>query len=398
VYNSCVRKAYGTLLLVSLTLALLGAQLAFAQEPPAAEAVNVVVVEPAAVETADTAAPEPEAVNATLEASLDCVRDADCEYVEAGAAEAAGPGYEFFGPVGMVGQHPPAVLFLSPQPESALVLRDGAQRFDFKLDYANHMIRERGDGVIVDYDFETLRGGLEYRRGTPLGELSVLNSVTYRSHGILDNTIREFHDFFNMPNALRTELQSGMYRYVIATRDGLAYNGEGDVLGLGDTTLGLKHQVFMRRDGEEALAFRGQVKVPTGSSGDALGSGNWDFSLGLLYQFHIEPKTRAYFNTDYVWTGQPDWQNVGYQDIFSYMFGVEQVVGKHSTVTGQFHLSRNPLRTGNEEADKDAQELTFALNHRIKHNLVWTTGIHEDIGPETAPDFLVLNYLSWEIE
>ena len=380
-YNACVRKALGTLLAVPLIFALL-AWPAHAQDGEAGSAQE---------------AGEPDAVNIALETSFDRPGEHECTCQQEGCAAEAG-GHEFFGPTGIVVQHPPAAIFLSMPPESALTLPEGAERYSFKLDYANHMIRERGDGVIADYDFETVRGGLEYRRGTRLGELSVLTSVTYRGHGILDGLIRDFHDIFNMPNALRTDLSSDMYRFVIVTRDGLAYNGGGDVLGIGDTSVGLKREIFNRRGGEEALAVRAMVKAPTGSSEDALGSGNWDAGVGMLYQFHIEPRLRAYVNADYVWVGEPDWQNVGYQNIWSYMFGVEQILDNRTTFGAQYHLARNPLRTGNEEADKDASELTLSFNRRIKDNLVWTAGLHEDIGPETAPDFLVLNYLTWEFD
>ncbi len=375
-YNSCVRKALGTLLAVSLMLAL-PAWRVCAQEA-GAEA-------------------ESPAIDIALGDDLGSAPDAGCNCSEAAPA-GDGPGYEFFGPAGLVSQHPPAVLFLSMPPETALTLPDGAERYSFKLDYANHMIRERGDGVIVDYDFETVRAGLEYRRGTRLGELSIATSLTHRGHGVLDGLIRDFHDIFDMPNALRTELASNMYRYTIVSREGLVYNGGGDVLGLGDTTVGLKHEIFNRRNGEEALAVRAQIKAPTGSASDALGSGNWDAGAGIVYQFHIEPRLRAYVNAEYIWLGEPDWQNVGYQDIVSYLFGVEQVVDNRSTFGAQYHLARNPLRTGNEEADKDASELTLTFNRRVQDNLVWTTGFHEDIGPETAPDFLVLNYLTWEFD
>jgi hypothetical protein len=303
---------------------------------------------------------------------------------------------EFFGPAGLVAQHPPTALFLTPVPEAASVMADGAQSFSFKLDWANHLIRERGDGIIADYDFETLRMGLEYRRGTPLGELYVGVPITHRGHGVLDDLIHTYHGWFDMPNYYRDNFAAYQYRYVIATREGPVYNGVGDVFGIGDTTVALKHPLFDRRGGEEALSVRGMVKAPTGDSDDALGSGNWDLGLGLLYQFHIERRTRAYMNVDYVFAGEPDWEDIGYQDSFVYMFGVEQALDKRTTLSGTYRVSRNPLRIGHDEADKDSQELVFAFNRRIKDNLVWHGGFSEDINPETAPDFLVLSHLVWE--
>ena len=303
---------------------------------------------------------------------------------------------EFFGPMGIINMHPSNAIFLTPTPERAVMMRAGQRSFSFKLDFASNMIRELDSGIVASYDFEDLHMTGEFREATKHGEYSVSIPLRYRSHGTLDGIITDWHKFFGLPRGLRDDYPNKLYQYTIVTRQGPVFNDEGDSFGLGDITLGYKHSLSASADGSEALALRTALKLPTGDSASANGSGGMDVSVGALYQTQLSPHLRAYLNADFIFIGEPDWQNIEHQDAHTYGTSMEYALDHSTTLVGQWRIQSNPLRVGSFEADKDSQEVQLGINTRINDRLVWTFGFGEDAYPETAPDFSLSSYLTWD--
>jgi len=347
-----------------------------------------------AVEVAVVAVAEEEP--ATADCSCDsacacCVCEPQC------GAGAGCPAAEpwFYGPLAVPNQHPTFAPFLSPVPDTAGVLDDGEARLSFRLDLTNNIIRELDNGIIVDLDFETLRGTFDYRQGAGGGEFSLRVPLVSRTHGFLDGVISDWHRLFGLPNGLRDNFPDNQYRFTIVTRQGPVYNESGDTFGVGDVLLGYKRPVWRR--GGEALSWRAGVKLPTGDADSALGSGGMDFQLGGLYQQQFGEHLRGYVNLDYIFTGEPEWDNIGHQDVLATLWALEYGASPDTTVVMQYQTQRNPLRIGSREADKDGQELGIGFHHRIGGGLVWSGGFVEDLYPETGPDFVVFSHFGWEI-
>lgn len=371
-----MRKAFGALLLSCLVLPLY----ALAQEPAGADsgsAEQAPAAEPGAGQAAEAPA-EP--------VDDDCCC-ADCL--------PRGGTLEFYGPLSAINTHPANMLFLSPPPTTAMVLEPGQQALEGRLDYTNVILIDRDHGTWVEYDYEGARIAAEYRRGMAHGELSVQVPFYYRDRGVLDPIISSWHKLFGLPNGYRDNYADQRYRYVIRKREGLVYSDGPRDYGSGDISVGYKHALWDRRGGEDAAALRTLVKVPTGDPDFALGSGNWDVSLGALYQRQLRPHLRAYANIDYVWTGEPEW-DIQSNDLLISNWMLEYSVSPRTTVVTQYRLHTNALRTGSKEADKSAREMTFGFNHRLEPNLVWSGGFTEDVYPDTAPDFVISTAFKWE--
>ncbi|MCC7479438.1 DUF3187 family protein [bacterium] len=303
---------------------------------------------------------------------------------------------EFHGPLNVINTHPPTAIFLGPVPEAAAVLPEGRTDFRLHLDLTNVILRELDSGIITDYDFEQLRLTADWRQRAGSGELSVRVPLNYRSHGFMDNIISQWHGWLGLPNGLRNRFPDNMYRFTIVTREGVVFNDEGDSSGIGDISVGYKLPLWNHEDGRDAASVRAVAKLPTGSPDHAFGSGNFDFQIGALYQHQFGSRWRGYANVDYVFVGEPDWDNVGWQDMPTYLAGVEYAWDHGFTVGANYRIQRNGLRVGSKEADKDAQELALGFSKRFSDTLVWTGGFNEDLNPETAPDFVVNTELKWE--
>lgn len=319
-----------------------------------------------------------------------------CETGSCGDCGSCGTGPAFFGPMGIINMHPSNAIFLTPVPERASLIGDGKRSFSFKLDMANSMIRELDSGIIASFDFEEYQFTFEYREGTGRGEYMVALPLRYRSPGTFDGIITDWHKFFGLPRGLRDDYPNQLYQYVIVTRDGTVFNDEGDSFGLGDVRIGYKHLLSGDEDGSEAFSLRGIAKLPTGDSDSALGSGGLDLSVGALYQRNLSQHLRAYLNADYIFIGEPDWQNIEHRDAHSYSAALEYSLDHSTSLVGQFKVQSNPLRIGSFEADKDSQEIQFGLNTLLSDGLLLTVGFSEDANPETAPDFGLNSYLTWE--
>jgi hypothetical protein len=294
----------------------------------------------------------------------------------------------------VINQHPPALLTLQAEPDVATVLPEGESFLRNKIDITNVFIRELDSGVIVDYDYEEIRNTIDYTMGLSGGELSVELPISSRSSGFLDDLIDSWHEWFGLMGGIRARFPTGGYRFVIETREGPVINGS-ETFGIGDFAMFYKHPISDDGCGD-ALALRAGLKLPTGDPDKALGSGNFDYSLGALWQTQITPHLRGYVNADYIFVGEPEWQNVGWQDSLLTAWALEYSIKRHTTVTALYRTHKNPLRLGSNQADKDAQTLGLALNHRLSDNLVFTGGFDEDINPETAPDFIAVMHLKWE--
>jgi hypothetical protein len=288
------------------------------------------------------------------------------------------------------------LLFYQPMPDVASVLKHGGQTVSVNLDLMNTILREVDSGVLEDYDYEELRATVDYRRSVGAGELGVRLPLTYRSHGILDRTIEGWHRFFGMSNGLRDAFPEQQFHYTLISRDGLVYNGQSDMAGIGDLALSYKAPLYDNHHGK-AAAWRVGLKAPTGNSGDAMGSGNWDASAGVLWQAPITRRLRGYVNVDYVVTGEGDWPNVRQHNVLHTMWAAEYAWTPRFSLVGQYTTADNPLQLGSFEADKNPREITIGFHHRVSDGCVWSGGFREDISSETAPDLAIMSHLKWSL-
>jgi hypothetical protein len=301
---------------------------------------------------------------------------------------------EFHGPMAVVTTHPPNAMFLSPVPDTATVLPDGASSFSFQLDLSNIIIRELDSGTITDYDLEDLRATADWRMRMGAGELQLRLPVVNRGPGFIDDIITTYHGWLSLPDALRADLPDNQFSYVIVSRQGPVLNGTSGT-GLGDLTVGYKLPLWDSRDGRDAAAVRAIAKLPTGDTGHYFSSGAVDASLGVLYQRQFGGRWRLYANADYQLLGDAGLPNIVQQDTITTLWAAEYALSHATTLVGQYHTQRNPLRIGSFEADKDPQELALGFHTRLSDRLVWTGGFNEDIYPETAPDFVVFSHFKW---
>lgn len=130
------------------------------------------------------------------------------------------------------------------------------------------------------FDGEAYRTTLAVTYGVS-GKLDAGINIPYLLYGggFLDNFIIDWHDTFGMKQGGRKRAQKGAVNYSYR-RDGveqLKMVSSGS--GVGDISLTAGRKLYEETGGN--LSLRGALKLPTGDSGDLMGSGSTDLALSL---------------------------------------------------------------------------------------------------------------------
>lgn len=300
----------------------------------------------------------------------------------------------FLGPLPTRNQHPLYLLFFNFPSERARTLRPGSSEFAFRFDVANTLVKSEEGAALIDIDLESWVYKLEYRRGTPAGEFTMLVPVQDNTHGMMDNIITTWHRWFGLPRGDRVGYRDNEFRFFVRTRNGTILNFPSDEPGFGDVSVQWKHQIGHSGD-SRAWAARVGVKLPTGDSGSGLGSGDFDFGVGLAYE-NLGSRWARYANLNYIFIGGGDFAGLDTRSVVSGMVGTEYRLKPNWWLTGQFDFSQCPFQTGSPWVDRDSVGLALGFHKRLSDHWIFSGGFSEDIRVDTVPDFALVGELRWQ--
>jgi hypothetical protein len=190
------------------------------------------------------------------------------------------------GPLRVRNLSPAMQIYGIPRAVGAEVVQ-GYTESTYSLEISNNFQSEYREGTFAFFDGETyinsyrVRGGL--RPGWDWGF-----EIPYVAHtnGNLDAIVDEFHELFGLPDGQRSIAPRNRLDYYIRS-DGFVYADFSESKsGIGDVSGSLGYQVF-DEDGE-ALAFRTQLKLPTGEAKRLTGSEAVDLSVWGEYEQALE--------------------------------------------------------------------------------------------------------------
>lgn len=181
-------------------------------------------------------------------------------------------------------QSPLVQIFGLPRAGTAAVLPAGRYAFTVVEDVASNFAHDETSQEKILLDGESYRTVLSLSRGIGSDlELGLELPFVGHSSGVFDDFIEGWHDTFSLPQGGRQSSAGNrlLYRY---EKDGtvrLLLDESG--YGLGDIRLTGGWQLYRGTGGtaRHALALRGSLKLPTGSSAWLRGSGSTDIALWL---------------------------------------------------------------------------------------------------------------------
>ncbi|GFO64035.1 DUF3187 family protein [Geomonas paludis] len=180
-------------------------------------------------------------------------------------------------------QSPLVQIYGLPAAESAVVQRTGKAWTLVAVDVANSYLKRETarETLLVDGEGERITLALRYGVGQG-GEVGMDLPLVAYNGGIFDGFIEDWHEFFGLPQGQRPDAPKGQLRFAYARDGQQRLEMDRDGLGIGDVRFNGAWQLY--RDGgvnPVAVALRGSLKLPTGSSSRLTGSGSTDLALWL---------------------------------------------------------------------------------------------------------------------
>jgi uncharacterized protein DUF3187 len=180
-------------------------------------------------------------------------------------------------------QSPVVQIYGLPAAEDPVVAPDGRLAARFALDVANSFAVDDHGNETITLDGEVWRTTLAFRYGLGRGwEVGLDLPVVTTWGGVLDDPVQWWHQAFGIGQAGRDDVSTGRTLFTYSLNGTERFRTSRPNAGLGDIRLSSGVQLYRdATDPGRAVALRGSLKLPTGSSGSLHGSGGVDFSLWL---------------------------------------------------------------------------------------------------------------------
>lgn len=177
-------------------------------------------------------------------------------------------------------QNPFVLIYGQPLPTPARLPAAGELKYALSLDIANTLNIEDNASESLYVDFEsynlTLGGiyGLNQRWALKLDIPFI-----YRSGGVFDHAIDEWHKLFQLPRGNRPNVENDQFRLSYTSSGTTAIDTSTSQSGIADTQLGLGYSLL--QDTENAVSLWASVDIPAGSSDELTGNDDLDYAMWL---------------------------------------------------------------------------------------------------------------------
>jgi hypothetical protein len=276
----------------------------------------------------------------------------------------------------------PALLFIAMEPERAAVLAKGDINLGFNFAYSNILVYRQNDRETLFLDGEYLRSDFRFESGLGKG-LEIRGSIPFifMYGGFLDGFLSSFHKALNLPNAGRDNFANNELHYFYSKDGATAWDRTDRLAAFGDLTVQAKKALWKK--GENELATRAAVKLPTGSRSNLTGSGKTDLALGFLLN-RVGQRFGGYFNINYSFLG--DSEGLDTRNHLSFMGAFDWRFKPNVAMVIQYEQTDRFLRSEIPELNQIARQLTLGLRWRRSDRNQFEWRFAEDI-TTTAPDF-----------
>lgn len=285
---------------------------------------------------------------------------------------------------------PLAGLFGFPGLRHAQTLSRGQFSTALHANVANNYAVDDNRDETVNFDVEVLRFALRAAYGFGDGWELEAEVPWVRLHGgELDETIEDWHDFWNLPDGNRDEAPQDLIDIRYAG-PGAEFALDDDVDGWGDINVALVKTLWS--SDTAAISARAGVKFGTGEEEDLIGSGSEDYYLSL--NFSGDHRGDA----PIVWHGQAGYLRAGDADVLGNIQEQDlwfAGLGMEWQTLQTLHLK---LQIDSHAAVADSRltqlgdesfQITAGLSWLFARDWEAEFSFSEDIAVETAPDFVL---------
>ena len=298
------------------------------------------------------------------------------------AQERVGVGDAWRAPLRARNQLPTALFFAHLPPDRATVLAPGTMVWRFDFDYSNILRQSNGGRELLSFDAEYLRADLGANFGLP-GEFELGVSVPGYAYtgGVLDPVIDGFHSLLGLATTVRSRTTRGQLRYLYRRDDTVFFEGNEPTSSIGDVSFELKRQ--MVRSGPYAVALRGIVKLPSGSTEQLSGSGAADYGVGVAID-RLGSRVGFFLNANHYFLGSTG--ALPARDYSSAMAGFDIRIWPRLLVNAQVDWMTPFLESDLREMQGLASQISFGMRFLQSPRFGYEWRFSEDLS-RASPDF-----------
>jgi len=281
-------------------------------------------------------------------------------------------------------------LFGLPQStESGETIGPGNFEWVTSIITSSHNVDDVTSAERLRADGETTRFALTLGYGlTENFDISIEVPYLWHQSGSLDSLIDEWHDIFGFPEGSRRSRERDRLEFSYtdsqSTPIGLTDNSDG----IGDIRLMAGWQLSNTDSRRVALRFG--IKLPTGDSGEFLGSGGTDLSIGIagdVDRLMGNAKLGGFYRANVTYLGEPDLLANRYNDLVGQLsIGLSYAIHRKADLMLQSRLRSAVYDSDIESLGDASMSLDFGARFHVSDRYHFLVSVGEDIIPGTVPD------------
>ncbi|MBU1888007.1 MAG: DUF3187 family protein, partial [Candidatus Omnitrophica bacterium] len=255
----------------------------------------------------------------------------------------------------------------------------------------------------VDIDLEVSRITIDLRYGL-CENLEIGLEIPYisLSSGYLDETVEGFEDGIGARTPRSRERQGSYeFDYTLTYNNKKLIEKKHSTDGLGDVSLNAKYQFL--KEGDRFLpnlSLRSAVKFPTADKDELLGSGEFDYGIGLLLDKGFFERLYFYLGANIIFIDKPGFlSDLGIKkEYYSGAAAIEYFFTGRLSIVTQVSGNSTPYPfSDTNPLDNDAYDFGLGVNYTWKERQEVSCyfAVIENIKAASSPDVSLETGLSW---
>lgn len=279
-------------------------------------------------------------------------------------------------------------------PDSPFLVRQDEWMTTVKLELANNSITANTATEEVTIDGESYIADINLRYGYSNNlELLIGVPLVYHNGGFLDQTIKNWHNLWGMTNARRDVFPNNQLRYQYKKDGATRVDIDTGTGGLGDVIIGLKFNNEKLRSGATVIAYRLDLKLPTGDADKLTGSGATDAAFSVhtansALLSHLN--TILYGGAGLVALGKGDiLPNIQKELNASGYIGASWYATHRLALIAQLNYQSAYYESNLDQIGADSIQLYLNAAYTDRNNISYEVGFGENLKTDPTPDFLL---------
>jgi len=177
-------------------------------------------------------------------------------------------------------QNPFTLIYGQPLPTPARLPQAESFKYTLTLDITNTLNEENtgNESLYVDFEAYNLTLGGIYSLSQRWA-LKLDIPFIYRSGGVFDHAIDEWHKLFSLPRYSRPDVENDQFKLFYSKNGAASIDTNTSQAGIADAQLGLGHSLLQTP--EHALSLWAAIDLPVGDADDLTGNDDLDYSFWL---------------------------------------------------------------------------------------------------------------------